>query len=136
MNVVYALVATPAGTLSDRIDRRWILAMGLGFLIAADVVLAFWASVPGGILGVALWGLHMGLTQGLLAALVVDTSPPRFRGTAFGLFNLASGVTLLAASTLGGLLWSSFGASATFLSGAGFSVIALLGLLMAGRRPR
>jgi MFS family permease len=136
MNVVYALVATPAGTLSDRIDRRWILAMGLGFLIAADVVLAFWASVPGVILGVALWGLHMGLTQGLLAALVVDTSPPRLRGTAFGLFNLASGVTLLAASTLGGLLWSSFGASATFLSGAGFSVIALLGLLMAGRRPR
>ena len=136
MNIVYALVATPAGGLSDRMDRRVLLLAGLGVLVAADAALAFLGSVPGVLFGVALWGLHLGLTQGILAALVADAAPARLRGTAFGLFNLASGLALLAASILAGLLWSAYGAPATFLAGGGFAVLAALGLaLVIRRRP-
>lgn len=136
MNVVYSVVAAPAGSLSDRLDRRWLLTIGLAVLIAADLVLAFVASVPGVLVGVALWGLHMGLTQGLLAALVTDTAPAHMRGTAFGLFNLASGATLLAASVVAGLLWSRMGPEATFMAGAVFALVATAGLAFMALRPR
>lgn len=126
MNVVYALVSAPAGSVSDRLDRRVILLVGLVVLITADLVLAVTGSVVGLLIGVALWGVHMGLTQGLLAALVVDTSPQRLRGTAFGVYNLVTGITLLAASGVAGVLWSAFGAPATFLAGSGFAALAAL----------
>jgi MFS family permease len=100
MNVVYAVVSTPAGRLSDHVDRRLVLGGGLVALVAADVVLAITETITGVFIGVALWGLHMGLSQGLLSALVADTAPTTLRGTAFGLFNLASGVAMLAASAL------------------------------------
>ncbi len=129
MNLVYAAVAAPAGALSDRWGRKAPLALGMAVLIAADIVLALRADIPGVILGVALWGLHLGLTQGLLAALVADTAPARLRGTAFGLFNLATGLALLLASALAGAIWSARGASLTFVAGGGFAVIALIGLL-------
>ncbi len=137
MNVVYAAVAAPAGSLSDRMDRRLLLAAGLGVLILADVVLALSTSIGGVLVGVALWGAHMGMTQGLLSALVADAAPDRLRGTAFGLFNLATGVTLLAASALAGGLWSQLGAPATFFAGAGFCGLALVGLVgfRASRAP-
>jgi MFS family permease len=128
MNLVYAAVAAPAGALSDRVDRRTLLAAGLGILILADLVLAFSPTIAGVLAGVALWGVHMGVTQGLLSALVADAAPARLRGTAFGVFNLATGVTLLAASGLAGGLWSQLGAPATFLAGAGFCGLALIGL--------
>ena len=130
MNIVYALVSAPAGSLSDRIDRRLVLLAGLVVLIAADLVLAWSGGIVGVLIGVALWGFYMGLTQGLLAALVVDTAPAHLRGTAFGVFNLTSGVTLLAASGVAGLLWSSYGAEATFLAGAGFAAAALVALVV------
>ncbi len=130
MNVVYSLAAAPAGSLSDRIDRRLVLVAGLACLVLADLFLALGDGVASVLIGVALWGLHMGLTQGLLAALVVDTAPAHLRGTAFGLFNLASGVTMLAASTLAGALWSAYGYRATFLSGGLFAGLALLGLIL------
>lgn len=135
MNLVYAAVAAPAGSLSDRIDRRILLAMGLAVLVVADVVLAVLPSVSGVLLGVGLWGLHMGLTQGVLAALVADAAPDHLRGTAFGVFNLASGVAMLAASVLAGGLWAGFGPSATFVAGAAFAGLAALGLAFALRRP-
>jgi len=135
MSLVYSLVSAPAGGLSDRVDRRLLLLAGLAVLVSADAALAFLGSVPGVLLGVALWGLHMGLTQGILAALVADAAPARLRGTAFGLFNLVTGVTLLAASLLAGQLWTRFGAPATFLAGGGFALLAALGLAMAIRRP-
>ncbi len=134
MNIVYALVATPAGRLSDRLDRRLVLAAGLGVLILADVVLALAPSLWGLALGVALWGLHMGLTQGVLAAMVADAAPVRLRGTAFGMFNLASGLSLLVASALAGALWSAFGPAATFAAGGGFAIVALAGLAALLRR--
>ncbi len=134
MNLIYALVSTPAGSLSDRIDRRLPLAAGLGVLVLADGILAAAPNVVGALLGVALWGLHMGLTQGVLAALVADTAPASLRGTAFGMFNLATGVALLAASTLAGILWSAFGPGATFAAGGAFAVLALAGLLLVIRR--
>lgn len=128
MNVVYALAAYPAGALSDRIGRFGLLAAGLVVLIVADLVLAWAPGLPAIALGVVLWGLHMALTQGLLAALVADSAPADLRGTAFGVFNLVSGVALLVASVLAGALWDSIGAPATFLAGAGLAAAALIGL--------
>lgn len=124
MNLVYAIVATPAGALSDRVGRRAVLGMGLGVLIAADLALAFLPGLVGLFIGVALWGLFMGLTQGLLSALVADTAPADLRGTAFGIFNLVTGAALLLASTLAGVLWERFGPSATFEAGAVLAALA------------
>ncbi|NCB60702.1 MAG: MFS transporter [Gammaproteobacteria bacterium] len=126
MSMVYALSAYPFGHLSDQISRYKLLSYGLLMLIAADIALAInghWSVL---LLGIGFWGLHMGATQGILAALVADTAPDDLRGTAFGFFNLASGIALLAASVIAGWLWDSFGASATFLTGAGFCGITLL----------
>lgn len=128
MNLVYAVSAYPFGRLSDRMNHKMLLALGLIVLIAADVVLAsndHWGVV---LAGVALWGLHMGITQGLLATMVADTAPADLRGTAYGFFNLVSGVAMFLASVLAGLLWDRLGASFTFYAGAGFCGIALLGL--------
>lgn len=129
MNVAYALSAYPAGALSDRVDRTAILVAGLVLLIAADLALAFGPGIAGVAAGVVLWGLHMGLTQGLLSALVADTAPEDLRGTAFGMFNLVSGIALLAASVIAGALWDAFGAEGTFVAGACFAAAAMAGLL-------
>jgi MFS family permease len=128
MNFVYALAAYPAGVLSDRYNRLTMLIIGFLVLIAADLVLAFFGTLAGVAAGVALWGLQMGLTQGLLATLVADTAPQELRGTAYGVFNLAGGLALLVASVLAGGLWDRFGPEATFMAGASFTSIALLGL--------
>jgi MFS family permease len=128
MNLVYAAVAAPAGVLADRMDRRTLLGLGLGVLVLADLTLALAPSIGGVLFGVALWGAHMGLTQGLISALVADAAPARLRGTAFGVFNLATGLALLVASALAGVLWASFGPGATFLAGAGFCCAAVAGL--------
>jgi MFS family permease len=128
MNVAYALAAYPAGVLSDRFNRLTILLIGFALLIAADLTLAFSGGLLGVTLGVVLWGLHMGFTQGLLATLVADTAPPELRGTAYGVFNLLGGLALLAASVVAGVLWDQLGAQATFLAGAGFTALALVGL--------
>jgi MFS family permease len=134
MKVVYSAGAAPAGSLADRMDRRVLLAGGLVMLACADLALAFLPSVGGVAAGVVLWGLHMALTQGLFAALVADVAPERLRGSAFGVYNLATGMTLLVASSLAGVLWSIYGAGVTFATGAGFAVIALLGLWLASDR--
>ncbi len=133
MNAVYALSAYPFGTLSDRISHRRLLALGLLLLVAADLVLASSAHWGAVLAGVTLWGLHMGMTQGLLATMVAATAPADLRGTAFGFFNLVSGVALLVASVLAGLLWDRLGAAFTFYVGAAFSLLALL-MLLATRR--
>jgi len=128
MNLVYALSAYPFGKLSDQMSKKTLLALGLVVLIAADLVLAssdHWSVV---LAGVALWGVHMGMTQGLLATMVADLAPADLRGTAFGFFNLVSGLAMLLASVLAGLLWDQFGASFTFYAGAIFCAIALAGL--------
>ena len=132
MNVVYAASAYPFGKLSDTMSHTKLLTVGLVVLIIADLVLAYnnhWAVV---LAGVALWGIHMGMTQGLLATMVADTAPADLRGTAYGFFNLMSGLAMLLASALAGLLWDELGPSFTFYAGAGFCVIALVGLT---RRP-
>jgi MFS family permease len=128
MNVVYAGSSYPVGQLSDRLGRRGLLLAGFAVLIAADLVLAAAGPLWQVMAGVALWGLHMGMTQGLLAALVADTAPAALRGTAYGVFNLVSGIALLAASVIAGALWTFIGPAATFLTGALFTVIALLAL--------
>jgi MFS family permease len=132
MNLVYAASAYPLGALADRIDRRLLLGCGMALLVAADIVLAAAQGLAALAAGIALWGLHMGMTQGLLATMVADTAPAHLRGTAFGFFNLASGLAMLVASVLAGLLWDTLGAAATFYAGAAFAVAALV---MLGLRP-
>ncbi len=130
MNIVYALTSYPIGVLSDHVSRIDLLGVGLIVLIVADVVLGLATGIVGVACGVVLWGLHMGCTQGVIAALVADTAPAELRGTAFGIVNLLGGVALLAASILAGLLWDQVGAPATFLAGAGLSIAALVGVVL------
>lgn len=128
MNVIYSLSAYPFGKLSDRMSHHKLLALGLLVLIAADAVLARYSGLVGVLIGVGLWGIHMGMTQGLLAAMVAGSVPGDLRGTAYGFFNLVSGIAMLLASIVAGLVWDRLGASFTFYAGAAFSALALLGL--------
>lgn len=128
MNLVYSLTAYPFGKLSDSMSHSKMLQWGLLVLIAADIVLALsshWSTL---LAGVALWGIHMGMTQGLLAAMVAHTAPPELRGTAFGMFNLMSGIALLLASAGAGVLWEVLDAASTFYAGAIICVVTLVGM--------
>ena len=125
MNLVYAAAAYPFGKLSDSMSHTKLLTLGLIVLMVADFVLAYAQSWGVVFVGVALWGLHMGMTQGLLATMVADTAPTDLRGSAFGFFNLLSGLTMLVASVLAGLLWDRLGPAFTFHAGALFCVLAL-----------
>ena len=133
MSAVYAMVAYPAGVLADRGRQSALLQSGLLALIVADLVLANAHSIAIVFAGTAIWGVHMGLTQGVLAALVAATAPADLRGTAFGLFNLVSGFALLAASALAGWLWDAFGPAQTFYAGAVFTALSWLALVLYGR---
>lgn len=130
MNVVYALTAYPVGVLSDRLGRNGMMAVGMLVLIASDLALALADNLTLVLVGVGLWGLHMGLTQGVLAALVADTAPAELRGTGFGLFNFAAGLATFAASVLAGALWDRFGPATTFLAGATFTAVAFCGFVL------
>ncbi|MSO84499.1 MAG: MFS transporter [Rhodospirillales bacterium] len=131
MAAAYAASAYPAGALSDRLGRARLLALGIALLIVADLVFAFGAGRAAALVGAVLWGLHMGLTQGLFAAMVADAAPAHLRGSAFGVFHLIGGILTFAASALAGGLWQFFGAPAAFLAGAAFAVLALIGLRIA-----
>ncbi len=134
MNIAYAASAYPVGALSDRVDRAALLVIGLGLLIAADLALAMAPGLVGIACGVVLWGLHMGFTQGLFAALVADAAPAELRGTAFGVFNLVTGVAMLAASVIAGALWDWVGPAWTFLAGAVFAATTVAGLVPVRQR--
>jgi MFS family permease len=134
MSLAYSLSAYPVGVLSDRINRTSLLAVGLVLLLGADLVLAFAESIVWVGFGVVLWGLHMGFTQGLLATLIAESAPAELRGTAFGVFNLLTGIALLAASVVAGTLWDMTGPQGTFLAGAAFTVVALSGLFVVRAR--
>ena len=128
MNLVYSVSAYPAGILSDRIGTRGLLGTSLAVLAAADLLLALVPGLAAAFAAIALWGLHMGLSQGLFSKLVADRAPAALRGSAFGLFNLVTGLAMLAASVTAGLLWDGVGPAATFLAGAGFATAAALAL--------
>ncbi|HHN8544872.1 MFS transporter [Citrobacter cronae] len=128
MNLVYSLSAYPFGKMSDSMNHTRMLQAGLLVLIAADITLALshhWSTL---LIGVGLWGIHMGMTQGLLAAMIAHTAPAELRGTAFGMFNLISGIALLLASTGAGILWETMGAASTFYAGAVICAIVLAGM--------
>jgi predicted MFS family arabinose efflux permease len=133
MSLVYGLGAYPAGALADRRPAAGLFAWGLAALVAADALLAWGQGLVAVFAGIGLWGAHMALTQGLLGKLVADASPAHLRGSAFGLFNLATGIAMLFASLLAGLLWDRLGPAATFLAGGGFAALALL-LMLVRRR--
>ncbi len=128
MHLVYGLAAYPVGMLSDRIGRNVMLGISLLFLLAGDLVLAYTATIPFLILGIVLWGLHMGFSQGILATLIADTAPSHLRGTAFGVFSLTTGILALVGNLAAGVLWDQQGAQATFLMGALLSGAAIMGL--------
>jgi MFS family permease len=130
MALAYSLSAYPVGVLSDRVNRLTLLAIGLLLLVVADILLAFATGIVAVGIGVVFWGLHMGFTQGLLATLIADVAPAELRGTAFGVFNLMTGVALLVASLVAGALWDMAGPQATFLAGAAFALATLAGLLV------
>jgi MFS family permease len=130
MNIVYAAAAYPFGRLSDRMSRGMLLLVGVGILIAADIVLATAGTVSQVVTGAAIWGLHMGATQGLLSALVVGAAPAHLRGTAFGFYSLITAAALLAASVVAGWLWTAFGPAATFMAGALFAGLAFIGIVL------
>jgi len=130
MNIFYSAFSYPAGRAADTVSARKLLLYGLALLITADIVLAVAASPLVSFAGAAFWGLHMAFTQGLLSKLVADTAPADLRGTAFGVFNLVSGVSLFLASLVAGSLWTAFGAPAPFIAGAGFALLAAAGLLL------
>lgn len=130
MALAYSLSAYPVGVLSDRVNRLTLLAIGLLLLVVADILLAFATGIVAVGIGVVFWGLHMGFTQGLLATLIADVAPAELRGTAFGVFNLMTGVALLVASLVAGALWDMAGPQATFLAGAAFALLTLAGLLV------
>jgi len=134
MNIVFSASVFPVGALSDRIGRRVMLALGFAVLIGADLVLAAAPNLPTVMAGVALWGLHLGMTQGLLAALVADEAPAAARAIAFGVFNFLSGAALLAASLIAGALWQTLGPSATFIAGAVFTAAGLIATAITIRR--
>lgn len=136
MNVVYAVFAYPAGAASDRLPAHKLLMAGLAILVISDLVLAVATSPLLAFAGAILWGLHMALTQGLMSKLVADTAPPELRGTAFGIFNLVSGVALLLASVIAGVLWQIYGAPTTFIGGAVFATLAVGGLMVYPRTSR
>ncbi len=133
MGVAFSLSAYPVGLLADRMDRGKLLALGFVALIGADLILANASQYGMALVGVAVWGIHLGLTQGLLSTLVADSAPDHLRGTAFGIFNLANGIALLIASLVAGALWQMLGASMTFYTGALFAVAALVLLLISFR---
>ncbi|MTH60034.1 MFS transporter [Paracoccus litorisediminis] len=126
MHAAYGLTAFPVGKLSDRVGTSGLLLWSLGFLIAAHLTLAFAATPWVYVLGTVLWGLHMGFSQGLLGAMIAAVTPEHLRGSAFGTFNLVTGVVVLAGNTLAGWLWHSVGSATPFLTGAGLSLVAML----------
>lgn len=134
MNLVYSLGAYPAGALSDRMKPRSLLLWGMLALVAADLLLAFAVNLPMVFAGIVLWGVHMALSQGILARMIADSAPQSVRGSAFGIFSLASGVALLLASVIAGLLWDQIGPNATFLAAAGFAAATSTALLLWGQK--
>lgn len=134
MNVVYALSAYPAGLLSDRFGRPSLIVAGFVVIIGADVMLALASGIWVVMIGVVLWGLYLGLTQGVLSALVADSAPARLRGTAFGMFNLVSGLAMLLASVIAGWLWDRYGAPAPFIASAVFAGLALVAWTVHSKR--
>jgi MFS family permease len=128
MNVAYVVSAYPFGRMADRVDRVWLLAGGATVLAVADLSLALGDSLSVILVGVGIWGIHMGMTHGVLAAMVAGAAPKELRGSAFGVFNFVSGIAMLISSVLAGALWQWYGPRWTFLVGAGLSAVTLAGL--------
>lgn len=134
MNLVYAFIATPVGILSDKLGRKGLLALGYFVLLLADAVLAFASTIATVFVGIVLWGVHMGMSQGLFSAMVADTAKSEQRGTAFGIYNFATGISLLIASVIAGWLWDIAGPKATFAAGGIFASVTFAGIILLGAR--
>jgi len=124
-NLAYVALAYHAGALSDRMSPRQILLAGMAVLIAGNLVLAETHSFAGLIVGTALWGAHMALTQGIFARMIADSAPEELRATSFGAFWFVAGLAGLFASLGAGWMWDHQGSAATFLTSAAVAAAAL-----------
>ena len=131
MNLAYLLSAYPVGKLSDRMEKPQLLVFGCALLAIANLTLAFASTPVLLVVGSLLWGLHMGFTEGIFAAMVANSAPKDLRGSAFGIFNLLRGLVLLAASVAAGILWDQVGPQATFGFGSVLAVATVAALWMA-----
>lgn len=136
VNLVAAPVSFPAGRLSDRIGRRHLVMSGFAVLVAAQLVLTVTDGPIGVLVGALFWGLHLGMTQGVLAAMIVDHAPADLRGTAFGVFHVASGLAVLVGSFGAGWIWDQLGSTTMFATAAAIGVAGLAALVISsvGRR--
>ena len=130
MNIIYAFGAYPAGILSDKVNRKVVLLIGIVLLIIANIILAMADDFFMLVLGIIFWGMHMAFTQGLLATMVTDTTAPEIRGTAYGIFNFVCGIAMLLSSIIAGILWDQLGSSSTFIAGAIGAALACICLLV------
>jgi MFS family permease len=135
-NLAYVALAYPAGALSDKMQPRSILIAGMIVLIAGDLVLARTASFAGLVVGTALWGTHMALTQGIFSRMIADSAPEELRATSFGAFYFVTGVGALLASLGAGWLWDRQGSESTFLTSAGVAAAAVAMLMLLGEHKR
>jgi MFS family permease len=128
-NITYAVTALPAGMLSDRLGRRWVIILGwfiyglvyLGFAVASETW-QIWLLFAG-------YGVYYGVVEGVARAFVADLVPEERRGTAYGLYHGVVGLTLLPASLIAGWLWQAYSPAAPFLFGAGLAFLAMLGIM-------
>ncbi len=134
VHLVASFASYPMGLLADRANKRMLLVAGFLVLILADMMLALGQGLTAIMIGIALWGLHLGVSQGLLAALVAETAPSELRATGFGVFNLINGLTLLLASLVAGILWQQFGPAATFWTSGAVAATGLVAFLALGAR--
>jgi len=131
-NLAYVALAYPAGALSDRMQPRSILIAGMIVLIAGDMVLARTSNFAGLVVGTALWGAHMALTQGIFSRMIADSAPEELRATSFGAFYFVTGIGTLLASLGAGWLWDGQGPESTFLTSAGVAAAAVALLVLLG----
>jgi MFS family permease len=125
-DLVHATLSWPAGKYADKISRTQMLHLGMLLMIGAQGIMAFAESISGVFLGIILVGLHMGTTQGLLKALIAQATPADLRGTAFSIFFIISGFAIFLGNTIAGSLSQNYGLYATYLGGAGFTLISML----------
>lgn len=126
MHIAFSLSSYPFGMLADRLNPMRLLALGMVLLALSDLLFAFAANTAVLILGVVLFGMHLGATQGIFSAIVSEVAVSHLRATAFGVFNFFSGIALLVSGLVAGGLWELFGAQYCFAGGVVFAVLTLV----------
>ncbi len=135
-NATYCMSSYPMGALSDRKNRHLVLGLGIAILIAADVILYSAPNLMVLFLGVALWGLQIGTTQGVSVALIIDIVPDHLRGTALGVFYLISTIATIISGAGAGTIAEAYGEGMTFFASSIVAILAILFLFVSMPSPK